>query len=729
MTFDVEARDFPNGFLWGAATAAHQNEGNNVLSAEWHDENRAGAPVELRSGDATDMFHRWPEDLDLAVELGLNAFRFSLEWSRIVPAEGHVSRASLAHYRAMIDGCFARGLTPIVTVQHFSIPQWFAQKGGWLATGAIDDFEHYVAAVAPILVDVPWVVTINEPNLMSCIPVFGEMAARGEPINGLPDPDPRYASVAIAAHRSAVSILREQGVPSVGLSLSMHEFITDEAGEQRMLEHRRLLEDQFLDATAGDDFVAVQAYTCMRYGAAGLLPVPEDAEKTKMGWEFWPGAVTAAVRHAAEVTGLPVLVTENGIATDDDAARIRYIEGALEGLRGLLEEGVDLRGYVHWTFTDNFEWMGAFHPTFGLVAVDRETFARTPKPSARKLGAIARSGRLAAQPGDGAPPPFPPPAFRAPVPAGHAVRPKGAVHWEGLDYSVPEGWRTLTMDVHVPARRSGPVPCVVWIHGGAWLTGDRRYPPTAWPNGALFQAIIDAGMAVATIDYRHSREASFPAQLHDAKAAVRYLRGFASRLAIDPDRIGVWGESAGGHLAALLALVDDPSLEGSEGLTGPSSHVSAVVDWYGVADVRTMPKMADSAPPKLPPGVELPPGADLSNLFAEEPIDILLARSPLPEEDQLRLLSPVAHARADAPPFLLAHGDSDGLVPATQSQELADALRGVGAEAELVFVPGADHVFLGADPLPLMDDAVAFLRRHLAAAETRPHHEARPNAE
>ncbi|MCW4386226.1 family 1 glycosylhydrolase [Salinibacterium sp. SYSU T00001] len=726
MIFNEEAREFPQGFLWGAATAAHQNEGNNVLSSEWHDENRPGAPVELRSGDATDMFHRWPDDLDLLVSLGLDTFRFSLEWSRIEPAEGHISRASLAHYRAMIDGCFARGITPVVTVLHFSTPQWFAEKGGWLASSAIEDFERYVQAVAPLLRDVPWVVTINEPNLMACIPVFGEMAARGEPINGLPHPDSRYATVAIAAHRAAVDILRAHGVARVGLSLSMHEFIADEAGEQRMLEHRAALEDQFLDATAGDDFVGVQAYTCMRFGAEGLLPVPADAEQTKMGWEFWPGAVVAAVRHASERTGLAVLVTENGIATDDDGARIRYLEGALSGLRSLLVEGVDLRGYVHWTFTDNFEWMGAFAPTFGLVAVDRETFRRAPKPSAHRLGAIARTGRVGAMPGEGAPPPFPPPAFMPPKPGGHRVRPLGATVWEGVDYSLPEGYRTLTMDVYVPAPRAEPVACVVWIHGGAWLSGDRRYPPVAWPEGALFQKIVDAGMAVATIDYRHSREAAFPAQLHDAKAAVRYLRGFAQRFGIDPERIGVWGESAGGHLASLLALVDDPALEGGEGLTGPSSHLSAAVSWYGVADVTTMPKMADS-PPSLPPGVELPPGVDLSEPFSAEPIDVLLADSPLPEADRRRLVSPVAHVRRDAPPFLLVHGQADGLVPAEQSQQLADALRAAGAEAELTFVPGADHVFMGADPLPLMDEAIAFLTARLAAAPAGPDHEAEPN--
>ena len=137
-----------------------------------------------------------------------------------------------------------------------------------------------------------------------------------------------------------------------------------------------------------------------------------------------------------------------------------------------------------------------------------------------------------------------------------------------LTYAMPDGYRPLQLDLYVPAERSGPVPCVIWIHGGAWLFGTRQTTPDYWPAGFLFQSAIDAGLAVASIDYRHSREAPFPAQLHDAKAAIRYLRRFAGELGLDPERFGVWGESAGGHLAALVALIDDPAFEGSDGVVG-----------------------------------------------------------------------------------------------------------------------------------------------------------------
>lgn len=301
-------------------------------------------------------------------------------------------------------------------------------------------------------------------------------------------------------------------------------------------------------------------------------------------------------------------------------------------------------------------------------------------------------------------PGFQPPAFLAPGIA-EAQHPIGADQCLGLTYAMPDGYRPLQLDLYVPTERTGPVPCVVWIHGGAWLFGTRLAPPDYWPAGALFQAIINAGLAVASIDYRHSREAAFPAQVHDTKAAIRYLRRFSEELGLDTERFGVWGESAGGHLAALVALIDDPAFEGVEGVTGESSAVSAVVDFYGVADADTMPAFRDSMPQEW-----------IDNLDAKgqgapaEPIDILLAGSPYPPDEARRLVSPVHHVRADAPPFLLVHGEADGLVPFGQSEQLHAALQQAGAQSELVGVPGADHVFLGTDPLPQIDRGVAYLK-------------------
>lgn len=295
-----------------------------------------------------------------------------------------------------------------------------------------------------------------------------------------------------------------------------------------------------------------------------------------------------------------------------------------------------------------------------------------------------------------------PPAYFAPG-ARQRQHPHGADVHDGLMYSASDGYRGVELDVYVPSDRTEPAPLVVFIHGGAWLFGTRMEPPTYWPAGSLFQACIDAGIAVASIDYRHSREAAYPAQLHDAKAAVRYLRHFAGELGIDHGRIAAWGESAGGHLAALLALVTDPEFEGTDGITGPSSAVSAVVDFYGVSDVDALPPFRDSFPPAWIEELER-----AGKGAPAEPIDVLLERSTL--EDARRAVSPVTHVTAAAPPFLLIHGEADGLVPIGQSELLHDALLAAGASSRLVRVPGADHVFLGTDPLPQIAAGVEFLK-------------------
>jgi acetyl esterase/lipase len=308
-------------------------------------------------------------------------------------------------------------------------------------------------------------------------------------------------------------------------------------------------------------------------------------------------------------------------------------------------------------------------------------------------------------------PPAPPepPAFRSPGNPGSPAVPRSADIWPGLHYSVLNGYRELEVDVYVPSARTAPVACVLWIHGGAWLYGTRAFPPEYWPDGLLFQLLIDAGLAVATIDYRHSREAPFPAQLHDAKAALRYVRKFADQFGIDPDRIGVWGESAGGHLAALLALTSsEPELEGSDGVVGIESSVKAVVDFYGVSNLATMPSLMESFPPEWIETLKASSGG-----LPPDPMAIFLRDSPLPESDRERLASPISHVKAGAPPFLLIHGENDSVVPFAQSIAFRDVLLAAGVSVELVPVPGADHVFLGVDPVPLLARGVEFFSQRL----------------
>jgi beta-glucosidase len=381
---------FPDGFLWGAATAAHQVEGGNVGNHYWEWEHAENSPFAEPSGDAVDHYHRWREDLDLLAGAGLNTYRFSLEWSRIEPEEGEISRAALAHYRRMVDGCRERGLAPMVTLSHFTMPRWMARDGGWTGPKAGDRFARFVEAVLPVVADAAYVCTVNEPNLMACLPVLAAMAARGEPVAGLPRPDQRVTDALLEIHRRGMIVLRDGGAPPSGLTMVGQEYLAEDGADEQMAAHRAAMEDQFLAAAAEDDFVGLQVYSCARIGPDGpVAPAPELLTQAHM--EYRPEALGVAVtRAAAMLPGKPLLVTENGIATSDDEQRIAYTAGALAGLHAAIDAGADVRGYVHWSLLDNFEWFSGYRPTFGLIGVDRTTFVRTPKPSLAWLGEVAR---------------------------------------------------------------------------------------------------------------------------------------------------------------------------------------------------------------------------------------------------------------------------------------------------------------------------------------------------
>jgi beta-glucosidase len=177
----------------------------------------------------------------------------------------------------------------------------------------------------------------------------------------------------------------------VGITLALLDIQAIEGGETLADQMRREINDVFLEKLHGDDFVGVQTYSRTRFGPDGLLPAEEGVELTQMDYEFWPEALEATIRYAAAKTGLPVIVTENGVAATDDTRRIAYIRRALKGVSNCLKDGLDVRGYTYWSAFDNFEWSLGYRPTFGLIAVDRETQERTVKPSARWLGAVARA--------------------------------------------------------------------------------------------------------------------------------------------------------------------------------------------------------------------------------------------------------------------------------------------------------------------------------------------------
>jgi beta-glucosidase len=386
--------EFPEGFLWGTATAAHQIEGGNVNNDWWEMEHDPTSGCVDVSGDACDSFNRYPEDIALIADLGLGAYRFSIEWSRIEPAEGEFSTVALDHYRRMAGTCREHGLLPVVTFHHFTHPRWLADAGTWEAPHAPDRFARFCERVTEHMGDLIGIAcTFNEPNVVA---TMGWRHGLFPP--RVRDRD-RRASVnaaIVAAHRKAVDVIREgPGDFPVGLTVSMTDFQLLEGGDEWVERLRAPNEDVFLESTGGDDYVGVQTYTRSQVGPDGPLPPAAGVGTTQMGYEFWPEALAGTIRRATEVTGgLPVYVTENGIGTDDDTLRVEYVTRALAGTRACLDDGIDVRGYFYWSLLDNFEWVLGYGPTFGLVAVDRGNFVRTPKPSAAWFGGVARANGL-----------------------------------------------------------------------------------------------------------------------------------------------------------------------------------------------------------------------------------------------------------------------------------------------------------------------------------------------
>jgi beta-glucosidase len=315
----------------------------------------------------------------------------------------------------MMATCLEHGIAPVVTYCHFTTPRWFAGQGGWASDDAVDRFARFATRATEHLGDVlGWVATLNEPNVITMMELTGvlPMGTATRPLDapvegaaaGLGGYDPARYRMGLmsggtermaAIHRAAVEAIKSgPGDAKVGWTLALVDLQAGDGGDERLAAARQGAQFDYLDVSKDDDWVGVQTYSRNVLGPDRALPVPEGVPTMQTGWEVYPEALGHTVRLAAERSGVPVIVTENGMATDDDAARLAYTRAALEGLAGCIADGVDVRGYLHWTLLDNFEWMAGFAKTFGLVAFDPATFERTVKPTARWLGEVARANAL-----------------------------------------------------------------------------------------------------------------------------------------------------------------------------------------------------------------------------------------------------------------------------------------------------------------------------------------------
>lgn len=406
----IRNRPVPDGFLWGTAISAHQSEGNNFASDAWLCEQVTPSLFKEPSRDACDSLNRYAEDIAIAADLGFNCHRFGIEWARIEPEQGQFSTAALDHYRRVLETCHAHGLQPMVTFNHFTVPRWFAARGGFEVADGADLFARFAERATGHFGDlIAYASTFNEANIQRLV----AQLLRGEDAKAptramlgacakasgtdcfsslLFAPIETSEPVLLDAHAKAAAAMKAgPGDFPVGLTLTMQ----DVKGENRYVEAMiDRLYGPWLDAARASDFVGVQTYTRVVVGPEGRVPPPEGAELTGAGYEYYPRALGGTIRFAHERIGRPIYVTESGICTDDDRRRIAYLDAALDEVRKCMDDGIAVHSYICWSLLDNFEWTRGYGERFGLVHVDYGTFKRTPKPSAYHLGAIARSGLI-----------------------------------------------------------------------------------------------------------------------------------------------------------------------------------------------------------------------------------------------------------------------------------------------------------------------------------------------
>jgi len=428
----------PQDFLVGAATAAHQVEGNNIHSDYWAMEHMKYGNFNEPSLDAVDHYNRYEEDIKMIAEAGLNAYRFSIEWARIEPEQGVYDENEIEQYRKVLTCCRENGVEPIVTMMHFTSPKWLIENGGWENEATVEAFKNYCQYVTEQLGDLMhYVCTINEANMgiqvaaisaryraqmmakmqqmqqggaeekkdlegtaqvgMNFNDMMANMQKQKEENVEIFGTDtlqtfvsartPEGDMLVIRAHQAAKAAMKAvKPELQIGLTLSLHDIQAQEGGEETAAKEWVDEFTHYVPYIKEDDFFGLQNYSRSLIGPNGILPVPEGAEITQMDYEYYPEGLEHVIRRVYEEMPMPIMVTENGIATADDTRRVAYIQTAMKGVENCIQDGIPVKGYMYWSMMDNFEWQKGFGMTFGLISVDRTTQTRTAKPSLVVLG-------------------------------------------------------------------------------------------------------------------------------------------------------------------------------------------------------------------------------------------------------------------------------------------------------------------------------------------------------
>lgn len=406
-----ELKKFPDGFYWGAATASYQVEGYNE-NCDWALAARTGKVPP--AGRLADHYHRYEEDFDIAKKLAHNAHRFSIEWGRIEPREGVFDADEIEHYRNVLRALHERGITPFITLWHFTLPVWLSHTGGFERRDIPDIFARYCHYVVKELGDLcQFYSTINEPNvyathayLYGAWPPFKRASILWKKIGKEDGTSERTGSVAsvmhfftyrkvvnnlAAAHNAAYDAIKTANKDAVvSVVKHVHHFDHD---HKLLNRFKAWLMTYFQTYSFMNkvrhklDMIGLNYYRHTKYGDL------QNYLQTDMGWNIHPMGIYGALKILHRYD-LPIIIAEAGVADKKDVLRAHYIKLQVEGVYKALEEGVDVRGHMYWSLMDNYEWALGVEKCFGLVEINYQTLKRTIRPSAHYYKKIIQKNAI-----------------------------------------------------------------------------------------------------------------------------------------------------------------------------------------------------------------------------------------------------------------------------------------------------------------------------------------------
>ena len=417
-------KQFPEKFIFGTALASYQVEGG-IYNNDWtHWENKIDSVCAEPCNDACKHYEYYKEDIELLVSLGIRAFRFSIEWSRVEPEEGKYNQNEIDHYVDKAKLLLENNIIPIITFHHFTTPEWLMSDGLWASGKIVSAFVNYVNEMMKNLPkEITLFNTINEPGIFS---MFGYLSKKKFPPGVQNEKIFIKASEnIITAHKQSMKKIKEHNSNAkVGMTHALHEWDDNDSSLQK--EYIKYhMEDKFLYASDEDDFIALQTYSIRRtnpnifYRLASWIQIkipllriylyprfrdvfsgrheyePEGIRTTKMGYEYRPEAILYNLHRIHSVfPDKEIFITENGIATDDDNERIEFVTDVLTDVYEYLSEHGKVMGYLYWSILDNFEWDLGYKMNFGLVEVDKKDYSRKPHNSAYWFGNISKTNNL-----------------------------------------------------------------------------------------------------------------------------------------------------------------------------------------------------------------------------------------------------------------------------------------------------------------------------------------------